>query len=157
MKHFDTLARSAGALAVAALLGACATPFTKIDGSDAAAMSKMNGSWTVINTGGTKVEGLNPPATVVFNTGDRSVSGFDGCNDFKGTYSFDHGLLKANVTSTRRACTSDMARTVSARINDLFTNGAEVVETTFMQADVLMLKNANGDVRMGPTAAVNKR
>lgn len=154
-----TFAKPATLLAAAALLGACSsmTPFTKLDGSDPAALSKMNGSWTVMNTGGTKVEGMNPPATIVFDTSSRSVSGFDGCNDFKGSYSFDRGLMKANVAGTRRACTSDMARTISARINDLFAQGAEVVDTTFMGASVLMLKNANGDVRMGSTSELQKK
>lgn len=153
------LANSVALLAMAGLVGACSslTPFTRIDGTNAAVLPKMEGSWTVINTGGTKVEGLNPPATIVFNTADRSVSGFDGCNDFKGTFAFDAGLLKANVASTRRACTSEMANTVSKRINDLFRQGAEVVETTFMAANILMLKNAGGDVRMGPTSALQKK
>lgn len=152
-------AKPATLLATAALLGACSSmnPFIKLDGSDPAALSKMNGSWTVINTGGTKVEGMNPPATIVFDTGSRSVSGFDGCNDFKGSYSFDRGLMKANVAGTRRACTSDMSRTISARINDLFSQGAEVVDTSLMGASVLMLKNANGDVRMGSTGALQKK
>jgi len=153
-----TLAKSAAVLAMAGLVGACSSlnPFTRIDGTNASLLSKMEGSWTVLNTGGTKVEGVNPPPTIVFNTADRSVSGFDGCNDFKGSYSFEAGLLKANVADTRRACTSEMANTVSKRINDLFRQGAEVIDTTFMAANVLMLRNASGDVRMGPTSALQK-
>ena len=85
-----------------------------------------------------------------------ACSGIDGCNDFKGSYSFDQGLLKAKVSSTRRACTSDMARTISARLGDLFTKGAEVVDTSFMGAHVLMLRNAGGDVRMGSTEVLRK-
>jgi heat shock protein HslJ len=147
------------ALATAGLLGACSSsgsgsflnPFTKIDGTDPSVLAKMSGSWTVINTGGTQIENMDPPAVVVFNTADSSVSGFDGCNNFNGTYSFTEGRLKANVASTRRACTTDMARTVSTRLNALFGEGAEVVETSFMAANVLMLRNDNGDVRMGPT------
>ena len=93
---------------------------------------------------------------MVFDTRAKAVSGFDGCNDFKGSYSFDQGLLKAKVSSTRRACTSDMARTISARLGDLFTKGAEVVDTSFMGAHVLMLRNAGGDVRMGSTEVLRK-
>ena len=65
--------------------------------------------------------------------------------------------MKANVAGTRRACTNDMARTISARISDLFSQGAEVVDTSFMGASVLMLKNANGDVRMGSTSELQKK
>lgn len=153
------LVKSTLVLATASLFGACSSmnPFTKIDGSNASNVSKMNGGWTVINTGGTKVEGLDPPATMVFDTGSRTVSGFDGCNEYRGTYAFEGGQLKAKVSSTRRACTSDMARTVSTRINDLLSQGAEVVDTTFMGANVLMLRNARGDVRMGPTSALQKK
>ena len=50
-----------------------------------------------------------------------------------------------------------MARTISARISDLFSQGAEVVDTSFMGASVLMLKNANGDVRMGSTSELQKK
>ena len=154
-----TPARLAVLLATTVLLGACSglTPFTRIDGSNAALLPKMNGSWTVINTGGTKVEGVDPPPTIVFDTATRSVSGFDGCNDFRGSYAFDQGRLKASVAGTRRACTSEMARTVSARMADLFSQGAEVVETHFMSANVLMLRNAGGDVRMGPTQVLQKK
>lgn len=49
-----------------------------------------------------------------------------------------------------------MARTISARLGDLFTQGAEVVDTSFMGAHVLMLKNAGGDVRMGSTEVLRK-
>lgn len=146
-------------VAAAGLLAACSamTPFTKIDGSTPSALSRMEGSWTVINTGGTKLEGMQPPAVIVFDTSAGTVTGFDGCNEFKGPYTFERGLLKARVASTRRACSSDQARAVSQRIADLFRNGAEVVDTSFMGAHVLMLKNAAGDVRMGPTAVVEKK
>jgi len=158
-----SLARSAAVLAVGGLLAACSgtsprlTPFTKIDGSDPLVLAKMEGSWTVINTGGNKVEGMTPPAVIVFDTRASSVSGFDGCNNFRGSYVFEQGRLKARVQSTRRACTSDQARMVSTRINDLFAQGAEVVDTAFMNANVLMLKNADGDVRMGPTDVLKKQ
>lgn len=65
-------ARSLAVLAVAALLAACSgkgmTPFTKIDGSDPGVLGKMDGSWTVMNTGYDRDEGKNctyPPQTVV--------------------------------------------------------------------------------------------
>lgn len=158
-----SLARAAAVLAIGGLLAACSgtsprlTPFTKIDGSDPSVLAKMDGSWTVINTGGNKVEGMTPPAVMVFDTRGASVSGFDGCNDFRGSYTFEQGRLTARVQSTRRACTSELARTVSTRINDLLAQGAEVVDTAFMGANVLMLKNANGDVRMGPTDVLKKQ
>lgn len=146
-------------VAAVSLLGACSglTPFTKIDGSNADNLARMDGSWTVINMGGVKVENLTPPAVLVFDTKAHKLSGFDGCNDIQGNFSFERGLLKAQVSSTRRACTSEQARTVSARIQDLLSHGAEVVDTTFMQASVLMLKNANGDVRMGRTEQLHQR
>jgi heat shock protein HslJ len=152
-------ARMAAALAATVLLGACSsmTPFTRIDGTNAALLPKIDGSWTVMNAGGTKVEGVSPPATIVFDTTTHSVSGYDGCNDFRGSYAFEQGRLKATVAGTRRACAGEMARMVSARINDLFTQGAEVVETHFMSANILMLRNANGDVRMGPTHVLQKK
>lgn len=159
MRTTHMLTRSTAALALTGLAAACSSvlPFTKIDGSDPAKLSMMNGSWTVMQLGDTKTEGMNPPATVVFDTANRAVSGFDGCNDFKGSYTFDQGRLKANVAGTRRACTSDLARNVSARMADLFAQGAEVVDTSMMGAHVLMLRNAGGDLRMGSTSALQKK
>lgn len=146
---------SVAALAMAGVLGAC-TPFTRIDGSDPSALSRLDGSWTVINSGGTEVKGLDPAAVIVFDTAGSTVSGFDGCNNFNGTYTFEGGLLKAKVAGTRKACTGEMARTISGRISDLFAQGAEVVDTNFMSANILMLKNDNGDIRMAPTAVLEK-
>ena len=57
---------------------------------------------------------------------------------------------------TRGRPVSCMARTISARLGDLFTKGAEVVDTSFMGAHVLMLRNAGGDVRMGSTEVLRK-
>lgn len=154
------LTRSAAAVAVAAMLGACSslTPFTTIDGTDASKLTLMNGHWTVMNLNGTeKTDGLNPPAVIEFDTASRSVSGFDGCNNFKGTYSFEGGLLKAKVAGTRSACGSELARTVSSRINDLLTNGATVFDTSIRGARILTLKNAGGDVRMAPTSLLQKK
>lgn len=155
MMESGKVAASVAVLAMAGVLGAC-TPFTKIDGSDPSALSKLDGSWTVINTGGTEVKGMDPEAVIVFDTAGSTVSGFDGCNNFKGTFTFEGGRLKAKVAGTRKACTSDMARTISGRISDLFAQGAEAVDTSFMGANVLMLKNDNGDIRMAPTAVLEK-
>lgn len=101
-----------------------------------------------------KLEGVSPRPTIVFNTSDGSVSGFDGCNNFKGTYTLQGGRLKAKVAGTRKACPSDVARGVSEQINNLFSNGAEVVETSFMGAHVLMLKNNAAELRIAPSDQV---
>jgi heat shock protein HslJ len=155
MMRILQFSRTFAVLVVLGVVGAC-TPFTKIDGTNPSAFSKMQGSWTVMNTGGTPIEGMDRLPVIVFDTSKRTVSGFDGCNDFKGSYTFAEGRLKAQVAGTRKACTSDIARTISARISDLFTQGAEVVETSFMAGRVLMLTNSNGDVRMGPTEVLEK-
>jgi heat shock protein HslJ len=149
------VARPVVAFAMMGVLGAC-TPFAKIDGTNPSAVSRIDGSWTVNNAGGTKIEGMDPLAVIVFDTAGGAVSGFDGCNNFKGTYTFEEGRLKAKVAGTRKACTSDTARTISARIGNLFTEGADVVETAMFGARVIMLTNANGDVRMAPTAVLEK-
>jgi hypothetical protein len=37
---------------------------------------------------------------------------------------------------------------------NIFTNGAEVVETSFMGAHVLLLKNSSAELRLGPSDQV---
>lgn len=153
------IAKSGKALAILLLAGACSNvlPFTKIDGTDPAALAKLDRRWVVLNTGGTDVQAMDPPATMVFDTAAGTVSGFDGCNEFDGTFTFEQGRLEADVSSTDQACTSDTASDVSSTINDLFTQGAEVVDTEFMAAEVLMLTNDSGDVRMAPPEMLSEK
>lgn len=141
-------------LACSIAIGATAcTPFTKIKGDDKTA-ARIDGSWTVLWSGGAKLEGVTPKPTMVFNTGSNSVSGFDGCNNYKGGYSFDGGKLKAKVAGTRMACPNETARAVSEQMANLLTNGAEVVDTSFMGAHVLLLKNSSAELRLGPSDKV---
>jgi len=158
--HLYRAARTAFMMiVVAGVASACAglLPFSRIDGTDPSAIEKMEGSWTVMNSGGEPIENMEPHAVIVFDTAAGSVSGFDGCKNFKGSYSFDQGLLKAQVAGTKRACTSDSARKVSGLLGELLASGAEVVDTSMMGTHVLMLKNANGDLRMGPTAMLDEK
>jgi heat shock protein HslJ len=99
-------------------------------------------------------EGVTPKPTIVFNTGNNTVSGFDGCNNFKGSYTFVDGKLKAKVSGTRMACPNEAARGVSGQMANLFANGAEVVETSFMAGHVLLLKNSSAELRLGPSDQV---
>jgi heat shock protein HslJ len=140
------------AFCVAIGVAAC-TPFTKIQGDDKTA-GKIDGSWTVLWSGGAELKGVDPKPTITFNTSDKSVSGFDGCNNFKGNYSFVDGQLKAKVAGTRKACPNETARAVSNQMANLFTNGAEVVESSFMGAHVLLLKNSSAELRLGPSDQV---
>ncbi len=49
------------------------------------------------------------------------------------------------------ACTNDAARGVSQQMANLFSNGADVVETSLYGAHVLMLKNSSAELRLGPS------
>lgn len=135
-----------------ALLAAC-TPFTKVTG-EGSTVDKMKGDWVVMWAGGKKLEqpGLRPELN--FDPSRNAVSGFDGCNRFTGTYAFEGGRLKARTAGTRAACPNDAARLVSTQMADLLANGAEVVEVSMMQGHVLMLRNAQSELRLGPAAAV---
>ncbi len=68
-----------------------------------------------------------------------------------------HGCAQANVAGTRHGCTRDAGRAVSARLADLFSSGAQVVDTRTTGASVPMPTDANGDVRIGRTSVVQKR
>jgi len=138
------------------MLGATAcTPFTKIQGDDKAE-AKMNGSWSVMYVGKNKLEGVEPLPTIVFDTANNSISGFDGCNNFKGTYTFDNGYLKASVAGTRMACRSDAARNASGQVANLFENGAEVVEVSIARGYGLVMRNGSAELSLGPTDVLTK-
>ena len=93
---------------------------------------------------------------MTFDTAHGTISGFHGCNPIRGPYTFEGSRLKAKIASGRMACTSDAAKQASAAINDLLTNGAEVVETSLLKGHVLMLRNNNAEIRLWPTAAYVK-
>ena len=135
-------------------LTAC-SPFSKVQ-DDKVAAEKIDGSWSVLWSGGAKLEGLTPKPTIVINTSDKSISGFDGCNNYKGTYSFIDGKFKANVAGTRMACTSDLAKGVSTQMADLFTNGAEIAKITIMKGNIIVMKNSSAELRLAPTEDLNK-
>lgn len=132
----------------ATLLAAC-TPFTKVTG-DGKTLARIDGSWTVRYVGGKEIDPALKPE-IAFDTAKGTVSGFDGCNRFNGTFTFEGGLLKARTAGTRMACPSEPARQASAAIADLFANGAEVVETSMYAANVLTMKNASSELRLIPT------
>jgi len=132
----------------ATLIAAC-SPFTKVTG-DAAALGKIDGKWTVRYVGGKELDPAVKPE-IDFDTAKRAVAGFDGCNRFSGTFTFDGGLLKATTAGTRMACTSEPARQASAAIGDLFAKGAEVVELSMFGGHVLMMRNASFELRLMPT------
>lgn len=120
--------------------------------------TKIQGNWTVIHDGTARVE-LNPPAIVLFEAGSNRVSGFDGCNTFRGDYVFDGGLIKARLVSTRMACKDGVASAVSATLHKLFTQGAEVAEREMMGVMVLTLRNksAGAELRMSSTEQLQKK
>ncbi|MEE4134973.1 MAG: META domain-containing protein [Desulforhopalus sp.] len=78
----------------------------------------------------------------------------DGCNNYQGNYAFADGKLRAEVTSSRMACSSDVARGVSEQMADLFSNGAEVIEVSIYGQQVIMLKISSADLRLGPSHQV---
>jgi heat shock protein HslJ len=85
MKPADSVNVVILACSVVMSMAAC-TPFTKVQRDDKT-VAKIKGSWTVLWSGGAKLEGVNPKPTIIFNTRDNSVSGFDGSNNYKGSYS----------------------------------------------------------------------
>lgn len=123
-------------LGSATLLAAC-SPFTKVTG-DGMTLAKIDGYRTVRYLAGKELDATLKPE-INFDTAKGTVSGFDGCNRFNGTLTFEGGLLKARTAGTRMACPSDAARQVSAAIAGLFANGAEVVETSMYSANMLMM------------------
>lgn len=135
-------------LGSATLLAAC-TPFTKVTG-DGATLGKIEGKWTVRYVGGKELDPAVKPE-IAFDTAKGTVGGFDGCNRFNGTFTFDGGVLKAKTAGTRMACTSDAARQASAAISNLFANGAEVVELSMYGTQVLMMRNESSEIRLLPT------
>ncbi|MBM0493201.1 META domain-containing protein [Aeromonas jandaei] len=141
----------------ASLLSAC-VPFKRLE-SDSDIHNKLSGSWVVMHNGHNKIEGLNPAAFITFTNDDNKMSGYDGCNNFNGSYSMEQGVLKANVRSTRKACQGEVARDVSQAMQLLLKDGAEVVSIEFMGAKALSLRNKsdNVELRFGNAEQLNKK
>ena len=135
-------------------LAAC-TPFTEIKG-DPDTLSKLNGDWLVKYVAGKPLATMAKEPQLIFDTAHGTLSGFDGCNPIKGPFTFEGGRLKARIASGRLACSSDAAKQASTAIQDLFTNGAQVVETSLFKGHILMLRNGTSEIRLSPTAAYVK-
>ena len=137
---------AAGALILT--LAACAS-VAQIQG-ESSSVAKLDGSWRVYWGAGSELQGLSPLPSMVFNTADGSISGYDGCNTFRGRYTFQGGRLTAEVASTRKACLGETAHRISEQIHLLFSRGAEVAESTYMGARVVVMINGAAEIRMVP-------
>jgi heat shock protein HslJ len=95
---------------------------------------------------------------IVFDSQNHKVSGFDGCNNFNGSYSFEGKLIKGRLLSTQMACPSDEARAVSSTLHRLFDQGAEVITIHFLSAKglVLLNKEIDAELVLEPTEKFNK-
>lgn len=132
----------------ALMLGAC-TFFTVI-GDDAGNLQKLDGRWVVLRIDDADTEELDPPASITFQTQSGTVSGFDGCNDFRGSFDVSDDLLTATVAGTRKACLNDLSRGVSSLLAELFAEGAKVGLSRFMGSRVLVLANDSSQIILAP-------
>jgi heat shock protein HslJ len=139
---------------LASLLVSACTPFTRFEG-DSKTLAKLDGNWTVKYVAGKQIHEVSPK--INFDTAKGTLTGHDGCNHINGKFTFDSGLLKSNVATTRMACPNDVARAASAEIHNLLTNGAEVVEIAIGKGHVLMLKNEAAEIRLIPGEYAGER
>lgn len=150
MRHHRLTA--AACLAGTALLLSACSPATRIEG-DSRAVDTLDGSWAVSHVAGKEIP---PPHPVLsFDSAAGTLSGSDGCNRISGRFSFEDGRLKARAASTRMACLSETAARTSAAIHTLLGQGAEVLEVGTGTGRVLVIRNAEAEIRLVP-AAVGK-
>lgn len=143
LPHLTTAARLVGATL---LLSAC-SPVTRIEG-DSKTVGKLDGRWAVRYVAGKEIPGPHPELN--FDSATGTLGGSDGCNRINGRFSFEEGRLKARAASTRMACLSETAARTSAAIHTLLNNGAEVVEVAMGAGRVLLIKNAEAEIRLVP-------
>ena len=130
----------------AVLLMAC-SPFTRIQG-DGKTLGKLDGRWAVRYVAGKEIPKPHPELN--FDSAAGTLSGSDGCNRINGRFSFEDGRLKARTASTRMACLGETAASTSAAIHALLGQGAEVVEVAMGTGRVLLIKNAEAEIRLVP-------
>lgn len=130
----------------AALLSACG-PFSRT-GGDGKAVDKLDGSWAVRFVAGKEIPGPHP--VLRFDSAAGTLSGSDGCNRINGRFSLDDGRLKARAASTRMACLNETAAGTSAAIHTLLGQGAAVLEMSTSAGRVLVLRNAEAEIRLVP-------
>ncbi|MBS3954741.1 MAG: META domain-containing protein [Methylomicrobium sp.] len=139
---------SSGLVAASLLLSAC-SPFTRVDRDDPKTLALLDGNWTVRYVAGKEIQDVSPELN--FDTTKGTLTGSDGCNRINGPITMQDGRLKAKVISTRMACTNETARAASQEINNLLSNGAEVVEVAMGKGRVLLMKNDSAEIRLIPT------
>lgn len=139
------------------LLAACA-PVAPIQ-NQAQSEPRIEGRWTVLHHGKTKIENLPRMPFVVFDTQKHQVSGFDGCNHFHGHYVFEGGQIKAKLVSTRMACLGATESALSSTLHQLFDQGAEVISFNEMSAKVLLIRNKalGAELLLGATEPLNPK
>ena len=135
------------ALPLAAVLLSACSPFTRIEG-DAHTAGKLDGSWAVRYVAGKEIP--KPHPELRFDSAAGTLSGSDGCNRISGRFSFEDGRLKARAASPRMACLNETAASTSAAIHTLLSQGAEVVEVAMGTGRVLLIKNAEAEIRLVP-------
>lgn len=136
------------------LLVAGCSPFTRVEDGDA--MKDLNGTWTVAYIAGEEIKDKTVAPTITFDSATSTVSGNNGCNEFRGSYRFEGGKLKANVRETRMACPNDVAEAASKEIRTVLEEGAEVVKVSLGVGRVLLMKSDSGELRLFPPEAAAK-
>ncbi|NGX14780.1 META domain-containing protein [Wenzhouxiangella sp. XN24] len=147
---FRTSMATAVLLGGALLLSGC-NPFTRID--EGAAMKGLDGTWTVAFIAGEEIKDKSVVPTITIDSGNSTLSGHNGCNTFRGRYSFEDGKLKARLAETRMACPNDVATAASNEIRTVLDEGAEVVKVEMGVGRVLMFKSESAELRLFPPEA----
>jgi heat shock protein HslJ len=142
------------ALLAGALLTSGCSPFTRID--EGAGMKDLDGTWTVTYVAGEEIEDKSVVPTITFDSGNGKLSGNNGCNAFQGSYRFEGGKLKANVSETRKACPNEVATAASKEIRTVLEEGAEMVKVSLGVGRVLMMKSESAEIRLFPPEAAAK-
>jgi hypothetical protein len=161
MNPATTCPFSLAVLATAALVAACSgqgmTPFTRIDGSDPAVTRQAGRQLDRHQHRRHQGRGHESARRRGLRHAQQGGHRLRRLQRLQGHLRLRSGTAEGE-SRQHAAClhrATRRARSAPASATSL-TQGAEVVETTLMEGHVLMLKNAGGDLRMGPTEALRK-
>ena len=100
----------------------------------------LDGTWKVISMNG--VEEMENPPTITFNSEEKRVSGFTGCNNFFGSYDPDTKQMDFSKMGTTRKMCPDMS------VENNFLNNLREISHYQIEGNQLLFYNKDNGVLM---------
>lgn len=104
--------------------------------------SLVGGSWVVMPDRYHNTAQLPQPAIITFAHTHSGMTGFDGCNEFKGEYMVEQALLRGRIRSiTAHSCRNATANHIRRTLRALLRDGAQASLVSWRGSHILILQD----------------